>query len=574
MQQVSPFRILKKYITQKEYLVLLIASFTSMIALSLLSLTIPKITSTVINEFQSNYAIPTSFYAIIAVLLLVTAGFFMLQSYFFGVLGEKIAKDLRNRLMTKVLNQDYNYLVKEKSSKILTVVLNDVNHVKLSFIQIFTLVISSTVLIIGSIFLMFSINGKIATYIVLTIPTVIGILFLLLRKKFGIFKKIQKVRDSLNKVINENIKASMLIRVFVSEKTELKKFDKRNKETKKVGIDISKLFAIAIPAVNAISLISMLIIIQIGGSEVIKGNIQIGDISAFNLYVLIFTMPLLAISFMSTLFGQSIASLRRIADVLYKPNEFVDGKEPLEKINNIQVKKLSFVDEGAAILKDIDFEIRNGQKIGIMGLTGSGKSIFLRHMIRAIENTDGDIFINNENIKKYKVKDIRKNIGFCFQDNFLVNDSIYENIRFGRDISEKEIMKVAKLADVDEFAKQSESGYQTKVGERGSSISGGQKQRIMIARALAGKPSLLILDDVTSRLDANTEKKIFENIKKEYKGISMILVSQKVSSFIDCDMIYIFDEGEIKEKGTHKELLEKSPLYKEIELAQSNYDER
>lgn len=574
MQQVSPFRILKKYITQKEYLVLLIASFASMIGLSLLSLTIPKITSTVINEFQSNYAIPTSFYAIIAVLLLVTAGFFMLQSYFFGVLGEKIAKDLRNRLMTKVLNQDYNYLVKEKSSKILTVVLNDVNHVKLSFIQIFTLVISSTVLIIGSIFLMFSINGKIATYIVLTIPTVIGILFLLLRKKFGIFKKIQKVRDSLNKVINENIKASMLIRVFVSEKTELKKFDKRNKETKKVGIDISKLFAIAIPAVNAISLISMLIIIQIGGSEVIKGNIQIGDISAFNLYVLIFTMPLLAISFMSTLFGQSIASLRRIADVLYKPNEFVDGKEPLEKINNIQVKKLSFVDEGAAILKDIDFEIRNGQKIGIMGLTGSGKSIFLRHMIRAIENTDGDIFINNENIKKYKVKDIRKNIGFCFQDNFLVNDSIYENIRFGRDISEKEIMKVAKLADVDEFAKQSESGYQTKVGERGSSISGGQKQRIMIARALAGKPSLLILDDVTSRLDANTEKKIFENIKKEYKGISMILVSQKVSSFIDCDMIYIFDEGEIKEKGTHKELLEKSPLYKEIELAQSNYDER
>ncbi|MDD4382082.1 MAG: ABC transporter ATP-binding protein [Candidatus Dojkabacteria bacterium] len=574
MQQVSPFRILKKYITQKEYLVLLIASFASMIALSLLSLTIPKITSTVINEFQSNYSIPTSFYAIIAVLLLVTAGFFMLQSYFFGVLGEKIAKDLRNRLMTKVLNQDYNYLVKEKSSKILTVVLNDVNNVKLSFIQIFTLVISSTVLIIGSIFLMFSINGKIATYIVLTIPAVIGILFLLLRKKFGIFKKIQKVRDSLNKVINENIKASMLIRVFVSEKTELKKFEKRNRDTKRVGIDISKLFAIAIPAVNAISLISMLIIIQIGGSEVIKGNIQIGDISAFNLYVLIFTMPLLAISFMSTLFGQSIASLRRIGDVLYKPNEFIDGKEPLGKISNVLVKKLSFVDEGAAILKDIDFEIRNGQKIGIMGLTGSGKSIFLRHLIRAIENTDGDIFINNENIKKYKVKDIRKNIGFCFQDNFLVNDSIYENIRFGRDIPEKEIMKVAKLADVDEFAKESENGYQTKVGERGSSISGGQKQRIMIARALAGKPSLLIFDDITSRLDANTEKKIFDNIKREYKDISMILVSQKVSSFIDCDMIYIFDEGEIKEKGTHKELLEKSPLYKEIELAQSNYDER
>lgn len=573
MRQNFPLSILKKYVTRKEYLVLLLASFISMIALSLFGLTIPQITSTVINEFQSNYVIPTSFYFIIAVLLLVTASFYMLQSYFFGVLGEKIAKDLRNRLMTKVLNQDYNYLVKEKSSKILTVVLNDVNNVKLSFIQIFTLVIASVVLLVGSVLLMFSINGIVATYIVLTIPTVIGILFLFLRKKLGIFKKVQKIRDSLNKVINENIKASMLIRVFVSERTELKKFRRRNRDTKGVGIEVSKLLAIAMPAVNAISLISMLIIIQVGGSEVMKGNIQIGDISAFNLYVLTFTMPLLAISFMSTLFGQAIASLRRIADILYKPNDFIDGKEPLKRINNISVKKLSFVDEGVTILNDITFEVKNKQKIGIMGLTGSGKSLFLRHIIRAVENTDGDIFINGGNIKKYKVKDIRENIGFCFQDNFLVNDSIYENIRFGRDIPEKEIMRAAKLADVDEFAKQSENGYQTKVGERGSSISGGQKQRIMIARALAGNPSLLILDDVTSRLDANTEKKIFENIKREFKDISMILVSQKVSSFIDCDMIYIFDEGEVKEQGTHSQLLEKSPLYKEIELAQSNYDE-
>ena len=151
MRQNFPLSILKKYVTRKEYLVLLLASFISMIALSLFGLTIPQITSTVINEFQSNYVIPTSFYFIIAVLLLVTASFYMLQSYFFGVLGEKIAKDLRNRLMTKVLNQDYNYLVKEKSSKILTVVLNDVNNVKLSFIKIFTLVIASVVLLVGSV---------------------------------------------------------------------------------------------------------------------------------------------------------------------------------------------------------------------------------------------------------------------------------------------------------------------------------------------------------------------------------------------------------------------------------------
>ncbi len=573
MRSKNPLTILKKYFIEKEYLGLLLSSLVAMIVLNALNLTIPKISSTMIEEFQNHLTISTEYYFYVIGLLLITTIASFLQNYLFSIAGEKIGTDLRNRLMRKVLKQDYNYLVKEKPSKILTVILSDVNNVKSSFFQALGAMLTSIILIIGSAAMMFSLNARIATYIVLTVPTVIGVLFLILRKKFGVFKKIQQVRDSLNKVINENVKASMLVRVFVAEKTEAKKFSIRNKSSKMLGIEITKLFSIAIPAVSTISLLASLIIIQIGGQEAIAGRLSIGDISAFNLYVMIFTMPLIIISFMSTLLGQAFASIKRIGDVLYKQTDFVNGAEKISSIEDINIKDVTFANEGISVLQNINFEIKKGEKIGIMGLTGSGKSLFLSLLVRAASPTSGEILVNGKDIQRYQINDIREAIGFCFQENFLVNTTIYENIKFGRNLHSKEIYKVAKIAEVDEFAKRANRGYKTKAGERGSSLSGGQKQRIMIARALAGKPSLLILDDVTSRLDTNTENQIFKNIKKAYPSLSMILVSQKISSLKDCSKIYIFDKGEIKESGTHNQLLNTSTLYKEIELVQSNYDE-
>lgn len=573
MRFENPLKVLKKYFTRKEYLTLLLSSFVAMIVLNILNLTIPKISSTIIEEFQKNLTVSTTYYLYVVCLLLITSTASFLQNYLFSLAGEKVGTDLRNRLMGNVLKQDYNYLVKEKPSKILTTILSDVNNVKSSFFQALGAMLTSAILIVGSAIMMFSLNARIATYIVLTVPTVIGILFLILRRRFGVFKKIQQIRDSLNKVINENVKASMLVRVFVAEKTEMKKFSIKNKRSKDLGIEITKLFSIAIPAVNAISLFASLIIIQIGGQEAIAGRLSLGDISAFNLYVMIFTMPLIVISFMSTLLGQAFASIKRINDVLYKETTFVDGTEQISSIEDIKIENVAFVDDGMTILENINFSIKQGEKIGIMGLTGSGKSLFLSLLVRATTPTSGDIFVNGKDLKKYKIKYIRKVIGFCFQENFLVNATIYENIKFGRDIDKKEIYKVAKIAEVDEFAKKTKHGYRTNTGERGSSLSGGQKQRVMIARALAGKPSLLILDDVTSRLDTNTESLIFKNIKKAYPHLSMILVSQKISSLKDCDKIYIFDKGRIQESGTHSQLLKTSALYREIELVQSNHDE-
>ena len=419
---------------------------------------------------------------------------------------------------------------------------------------------------------MFSLNPELALIIVLTAPTLIGILILILKDKFKLFKKVQELRDKLNKVISENIKATMLVKVFVSEKTEIKKFKKVNKENKILGLEINKIFSIVVPLVSSLSIIATLIILYYGGKDIIYGKMSIGDVTAFNSYVQLFTVPLLMLGLMITSLGQAMASLRRINTILSAPVKFKDGKLSIKIFKEIKVNNLSLKIDETQILKNINFEIKKGEKVGILGLTGSGKTIFLKTFLRSLEPSSGEMLVNGRNIKNYQIEDIRKLIGFSFQENFLFNGTIYENIKFGRDIKKEQVYKAAKIAEVDEFTKNSKMGYKTNVGERGNNLSGGQKQRIMIARALASNPQLLILDDATSRLDISTENKVFENIKKEYKDISIILVAQKIASVKDCNRIYIFDEGEIVESGTHKELLKTSVLYQEIELTQRNHE--
>jgi ATP-binding cassette subfamily B protein len=419
---------------------------------------------------------------------------------------------------------------------------------------------------------MFSLNPQLALIIVITAPTIIGILILSIKDKFKLFKKVQELRDKLNKVIAENIKATMLIKVFVSEKTEIKKFSKVNRKNKELGLEINRIFALVVPVINSLSIIGTVIILYFGGKEIIYGNMTIGNVNAFNAYVQLFTMPLLMLGLMITSLGQAMASLNRINEILNAPIKFEDGKLSVKEFQDIKVNDMSLNIDDTPVLKDINFEIKKGEKIGILGLTGSGKTIFLKTLLRSLEPTSGEILLNSENIKNYRIKDVRELIGFSFQENFLFNDSIYENIKFGRDISKKQVLKAAKIANVDEFAKEMKKGYESNVGERGSNLSGGQKQRIMIARAIAPKPDLLILDDATSRLDISTENKIFESIRKEFKDISIILVAQKIASVKDCNRIYIFDEGKIVEYGTHEELLKHSILYQEIELSQRNHE--
>lgn len=569
---MNPFKHLLKYVVKKEYLLLIIAGILALVLANSVNLILPTIIAKVIDDYTRSGGIDNKYYIYTGLALVIGTAFTYLNTYLNSILGEKIGKDLKDRLFEKVLKHNYSFLVESKPSKILTVINSDTIYIQRTFTQALGAALIAIFLLIGSLILMFSLNPELALIIVLSAPTIIGILILIIKDKFKLFKKVQELRDKLNKVISENIKASMLIKVFVSEKTEITKFKKVNRENREIGLDINKIFSIVVPVVSSLSIIATLIILYYGGKDIIYGKMSIGDVTAFNSYVQLFTVPLLMLGLMITSLGQAMASLGRINEILNAPIKFEDGKLGINSFERIDVKNLSLKIEETQILKDVNFEIRKGEKIGILGLTGSGKTVFLKTFLRALEPSSGEIFLNNRSIKNYQIKDIRKLIGFSFQENFLFNGTIYQNIKFGRNLSEEDVYKAAKIADVDQFAKESSKGYKTNVGERGNNLSGGQKQRIMIARALASKPQLLILDDATSRLDISTESKVFENIQKNFNDISIILVAQKIASVKDCDRIYIFDEGEIVESGTHTQLLKTSVLYQEIELTQRNHE--
>jgi len=548
-----------------------VAGVISLLIASSTNLILPTIIARIIDEYQITHTIETKYYIISGSILIVGTIFTFLNTYLNSILGEKVGKDLKERLFKKVLQHNYSYLVETKPSKILTIINSDTEYIKNTFTQAIGSALIAIFMLIGSLFLMFSINSKLALIIVIAVPTLIAIFILIIKDKFKLFKEVQKLRDKLNKVIAENIKAAMLVKVFVSEKTEIKKFTKVNKQNKLLGLEINKVFATVVPIVTALSALGSILILYVGGRDVIYGNMTIGDIMAFNSYVQLFAAPILMLGLMITSLGQAIASLNRINEILNSPIEFKDGSKKIENFKGLEAQDLCLNIDETPILKNINFSINKGEKIGILGVTGSGKTVFLKTFLRALEPTSGKILLNGKDIKDYQIKDVRKLIGFSFQENFLFNSSIYENIRFGRDIPQKEILRAAKVAEVNEFARTSKKGYKTSVGERGNNLSGGQKQRVMIARALASNPDLLILDDATSRLDIETEEKIFNNIKREYKDITILLVAQKIASVKDCNRIYIFDSGKIEDFGTHEELLKTSVLYQEIELSQRNH---
>lgn len=568
---MNPLKHLKKYVTTKEYTTLIISGIFALIFSNAINLIFPTLVSKIIDQYTILSNITTKYYILAGVAVILGTIFSYLNTYLNTILGEKIGQDLKDRLFDKVLKHNYSYLVHNKPSKILTIINSDTIYIKNTFAQSIGFILAAIFLLTGSILLMFSLNTKLATIIVIAVPLIIGTIIFAIKDKFKLFKKAQKLRDKLNKVIGENIKATMLVKVFVSEDAEIKKFEEINEKNKNLGLEINKVFAIVIPAISSLTVIATVIIIYFGGQEVIYGNMTIGEITAFNTYVQLFTMPMLMLGLMTTMFGQAIASLNRINEILNAPITFENGTQNIKTFENIEVKNLSLTLNETEILKHIDFNIKKGEKIGILGLTGSGKTIFLKHLLRALEPTSGEILLNGKDIKEYKIEDIRKMIGFSFQENFLFNGSILQNIKFGRKISNDDAINAGQIALVDEFIKEEEGGYKRNVGEQGSNLSGGQKQRVMIARALVDKPQLLILDDATSRLDISTESKVFENIKNSHKNISIILVAQKIASVKDCDRIYIFDQGRIVDSGTHNQLLKTSVIYQEIELTQRNH---
>ena len=540
-----------------------------------INLIIPKIISGGIDSFTAgnfNYTTLITNFAVAIVCIFI---FSYLQSILQTFTSEKVARDLRKKLSDKISNQSYSFIEQANPSKLLTNLTADVDSIKMFISQAIVSIVSSLIIIIGASALLISIDWKLALCVIAIIP-IIGITFYVVLKKVrALFFQSRAVVDWLNKVINESILGAAIIRVVNSQQSEYNKFLEANTKARNFGLQILRLFAGLIPVITFTSNMAALTILALGGHFVITGDMTLGNFAAFNSYLSMLIFPILVIGFMSGVIAQATASYQRISNVISSPDASETGTITTPLKGAIDVTDVNVVYGQMPVLKDISFSVAPGSKIAIIGPTAAGKTQLLYLLTGLIKPTSGSIQFDGHTIDEYKQDAFHQQVGFVFQDSIIFNMSVRENIAFNENVTDEQLKKAIETAELKDFIQQLPQKLDTVVSERGSSLSGGQKQRIMLARALALNPKILLLDDFTSRVDNNTEQRILDNIEKNYPHLTLISVTQKITTVENYDQIILLMQGEIIASGKHDELLHSSPEYVQILNSQkstSNYE--
>lgn len=535
-----------------------------------LNLVIPKIIQFGIDDFSKG---TLNMSKIITVFLIAAALIFIftyIQSIIQTFASERVARDIRKKLASKISQQDYVYIQETSPAKLLTNLTSDVDAVKMFVAQAIVSIVSSLVLIIGASILLLNLNWRLGLIVLLMIPIIAGTFFIIFKKVKTLFRKTQEVIDWLNKVINESILGAALIRVLNAQFTEYNKFIDASGEAKNLGLSILRLFATLIPIIVMTSNLARLAVLGIGGHFVIIGSMTLGEFAAFNSYIAILIFPIIMIGFMSNVIARASASYQRIYNTLNSPdfadngtvNKQIDGDITLE---NVSV----FYGENPA-LKNISFHVDAGTRTAIIGPTAAGKTQILYLLTTLIKPNKGAIFYDDISITDYSRDALLKQIGLVFQDSIIFNMTLRENIAFNSDVTEEDLQRAIETAELQDFIHTLPQGLETLVSERGSSLSGGQKQRIMLARALAINPKILLLDDFTARVDPLTEEKISGNVTRNYPDITLVSVTQKIDPVKDYDQIIVIMEGEKIASGKHDFLMQHSPEYVQIYHSQKS----
>ncbi len=529
-----------------------------------LNLVMPKIVARAIDNFSAGDFDLTA--TSIQFLLIALGVFFFsyLQNIVQTYASEKVARDLRDRFIAKLSLKEYAYIEEVTPSKLLTNLTSDIDAVKNFVSQAIASLISSVFLIIGASVLLLMIDWRLALAVLVIVP-VIGItFFVVLGKVRKLFKRAQEAIDWLNKVINESILGAALIRLLNSQQYEYQKFIDANSEAKSISMSILRLFATLIPVIMFTTNLATLIILTLGGHFVINDSMTLGGFSAFNSYLAILVFPIILIGFMSNVIAQAQASYTRIREVLSSTESKESGTLTGAIRGDVSVEGVSLVFGERAALKNISFEVKAGTKTAIIGPTAAGKTQLLYAMCGLVKITEGTVRYDGKPVAAYKKETLHSQSGIVFQDSIMFNLSLRENIAFNNEVEDQSLEKAIATAELTDFIKELPGGLDTLVSERGTSLSGGQKQRIMLARALALDPKILYLDDFTARVDNATEKKILANVTKNYPGLTLVSVTQKIAPIEDYDQVILLVEGEVLGVGTHKELMESVPEYVQI----------
>lgn len=556
--QPSIFSILGPYRAQITVLVIIA------LAVSGLTLWTPKLISHAIDDFVRQ---SVSLNGVAWKLGLVSLGIFILtylQNVIQTITAEQVARNLRNQLAEKISKSSYAFIQQITSARLLTNLTSDMDGIKTFVSQAVATLISAIVLIIGSSILLLETDWRLGLAVLAIVP-IIGYVFAsTLGRVRTFFLKGREVIDRLNRVINESILGSALIRVFNTQRLENDKFIATNSDAKELGLSIVKIFAGLFPIITLLANVASLLIVVLGGKFLINGSMTLGDFTAFTTYLTILIYPIFLLGFTSNIIAQATASYGRIAEVLTAPLKKETGEITAQLKGDIATEKLTMAYGEKQALKEISLAIAGGKRTAIIGPTAAGKTQLILSLMGLIEPTSGKIMYDGKPLESYDKNSFHKQVGVVFQDSVVFNLTLRENIAFSEEVSEADLQRAIETAELADFIKGLPQGLDTVVSERGTTLSGGQKQRLMLARALALNPSILLLDDFTARVDTATEKKIIDNLAKNYPNITLVSVTQKIGSIESYDQIILLMEGELLAAGTHKQLMKQSPEYVQI----------
>lgn len=495
------------------------------------------------------------------------------QSMLQTVTSERVARDLRERLVGRISQQDFAYIQTVSPARLLTNLTSDVDAIKNFIAQAIASIVSSLFLIVGTSVLLLLINWQLALAVLCVVPIIATTFYVVLTRVRKLFRKSQAAIDWLNKVINESILGSSLIRLVNSQASEYQKFIAASGEALSIGMSILRLFSAMIPVIIFVTNLATLVILAFGGHLVITGAMTLGQFTAFNSYLAILIFPIIIIGFMSNVVAQAQASYDRIAQVLNAPEPAATGTLDVELRGDIDVRSLSIKYGQRDALDDVSFKAAAGTRTAIIGPTAAGKTQLLYAMTGLIKVQGGSVAYDGLPLEAYDKQALHRQVALVFQDSVTFNLTLRENIAFSNLVDDSSLQKAIDTAELHDFIATLPQKLDTVISERGTSLSGGQKQRIMLARALALNPKVLLLDDFTARVDQRTERKILANVRANYPGITLVSVTQKIAPVEDYDQIILLMEGKILARGTHQELIHASPEYVQIYKSQQSTED-
>lgn len=496
--------------------------------------------------------------------------FNFLQGYWSEAASQGAAYELRNAIFAKLQNLSFSYHDRANTGKLMTRMTSDVELVRQFVGSGLIQLLSGLFLLIGSVIVLYSMNALLATIVVVVVPSVLFVLFLMIRQIMPLSGAIQKKLGALNTTLQENLAGIRVVKAFARERYEQERFEQQNRALLGENISMLRAFTTFFPLVFFIANLSVVGVVWAGGLEVIDGRLTLGELVAFTGYIGFLLMPVFMLGMIGAMFSRAAVSAERIFEVVDAEAEVHSrpGAMALPPIRGrVEFENVSFRYAGSDqyVLEQVSFRAEPGQKVALLGETGSGKSTIINLIPRFYDVSEGRVLIDGYDVRDVTLDSLRSQVGIVLQETVLFSGTIRENIAYGRpDASIEEIRAAARAAQADEFIEKLPQGYDSLVGERGVGLSGGQKQRIAIARALLVDPRILILDDSTSAVDAETEYRIQLALQRLMEGRTSFVIAQRISTVRDADLILLLQNGRLVAQGRHADLLQTSELYAEI----------